>query len=365
MLHVTRRVSCAFGAVALLLALGCGGGDRDDSTSIAAGSQVETARPELAFFTVRPTHALAIYDLAIADDRGDHLRVVTGESIPGTVFPQLFTGVSWSPDGRRVAFAGVKGRQTDEHNEPTDIYAIDADGSDTEQITDIGDAYGPLWSPDGQTIVFTRRSGGEGDPIRGSLWSVGVDGSGLVEIAAADDWETLAAGSFTADGSQLAVTRITFDPKSFQGTSEIELVNPDGSDRQQLIEPASDPALSPDGKRIAFVSDRDRNGRLCYGESCSYGAELYVANVDGSDQKRLTQTNALNEAHPSWLADGSRIAYQQGEVFQNAEAMSILEINADGSCSRRVLAGSGPGAWYANPAWRPSKPREGGGGLSC
>jgi dipeptidyl aminopeptidase/acylaminoacyl peptidase len=363
--HVARRALFPFGAMALLLALGCGGGDRDDSTSLAPVSQVKTARPELAFFTARPTHALAIYDLGAADDRGDHLRVVTGESIPGTVFPQLFTGVSWSPDGRRVAFAGVKGRQTDEHNEPTDIYAIDADGSDTEQITDIGDAYGPLWSPDRKTIVFTRRSDGEGDPIRGSLWSVGVDGSGLAEIAAADDWETFTAGSFTADGSQLAVTRITFDPESFQGSSEIELMNPDGSDQEQLIEQASDPAFSPDGKRIAFVSDRDRNGRLCYGDSCSYGSELYVANADGSDPKRLTETNELNEAHPSWLPDGSRIAYHQGEVFQNAEATSILEINPDGSCGRQVLAGSGPGAWYANPAWRPSKPREGGGALIC
>jgi Tol biopolymer transport system component len=350
--------------MALLVPLGCGGGDRDDSTSLAPASQVKTARPELAFFTVRPTHALAIYDLGTADDRGDHLRVVTGESIPGTVFPQLFTGVSWSPDGRRVAFAGVKGRQTDEHNEPTDVYTIDADGSDTEQITDIGDAYGPLWSSDGKTIVFTRR-GGEDEPLRGALWSVGVDGSGLAEIAPADDWEAYSAGSFTPDGSQLAVTHITFDPESRQASSEIDLMNPDGSDQKQLLKQASGPAFSPDGKRIAFVSDRDKNGQLCYGDSCSYGAELYVANADGSDPRRLTQTNALNEAHPSWLPDGSRIAYQQGEVFQNAEAMSILEINADGSCSRRILAGSGPGAWYANPAWRPRNPREGGGVLIC
>jgi Tol biopolymer transport system component len=360
---VARGALLAIGAVALLAPLGCGG-DQGDSTDVAPAPQVNTARPELAFFTAHPTHALAIYDLGTADDRGDHLRVVTGESIPGTVFPQLFTGVSWSPDGRRVAFAGVKGRQTDEHDEPTDVYTIDADGSDTKQITDIGNAHGPLWSPDGETIVFTR-VGGKDEPLRGALWSVGVDGSGLAEVTAADDWEAYTAGSFTSDGSQLAVTHITLDPESRQASWEIDLMNPDGSDEEQLIEQARDPAFSPDGRRIAFVSDRDKNGRLCYGESCRYGGELYVADADGSDPKRLTATHELNEARPSWVPDGSRIAYQRGEVFQNAEAMSILEINPDGTCSRVVLAGSGPGAWYANPAWRPSEPREGGGSLDC
>jgi dipeptidyl aminopeptidase/acylaminoacyl peptidase len=184
--------------VALLLPLACGGGDQDGSTTVAVTSQVKTERPELAFFTTAPTRGLATYDLGTADDRGKHLQVVTGESIPGTVFPQLFSAVSWSPDGKRVTFAGVEGRQTDEHDEPTDIYAVNANGTETDQITEVGDAYAPLWSPDGKTIVFTRTSGGEGAPIRGSLWSVGIAGSGLAEIAAADDWEAFTTGSFTA-----------------------------------------------------------------------------------------------------------------------------------------------------------------------
>lgn len=95
------------------------------------------------------------------------------------------------------------------------------------------------------------------------------------------------------------------------------------------------------------------------------GGELYVAAADGSDPERLTETEGLNEAHPSWSSDGSRIAYQRGEQFQNAEAMSVLEINADGTCARAILEGSGPGAWYASPAWRPSVARVGGGPLAC
>jgi len=238
------------------------------TTGSASVSQSETRRPELAFFT---THGNAIYELGIADDRGSRLRIVSGESKPGKVFPQLFTSVSWSPSGERIAFAGVSGSQTDEHDEPTDVYAVDADGSDTSQVSHVGDARGPLWSPDGKTIAFTRMSTSEGQPLRDSLWSTGIDGEDLTELVKAADWETYTAGSFTSDGSQLALTRTRINPESCKATARIELMNRDGSDRAELIERASDPAFSPDGKHLAFVSDRDKNGELCYGERCSYG----------------------------------------------------------------------------------------------
>ena len=75
--------------------------------------------------------------------------------------------------------------------------------------------------------------------------------------------------------------------------------------------PAPRPSLQT--ARIAFVSDRDRNGELCYGDRCFIANELYVANADGSSPLRLTRTQDLNEARPSWLPNGSRIAYQRGD----------------------------------------------------
>jgi Periplasmic component of the Tol biopolymer transport system len=181
----------------------------------------------------------------------------------------------------------------------------------------------------------------------------------------AGNWELYAPGSFTPDGSQLAVTKLTLSPSDGGARSEIDVMAPDGSDQTRLVEQARDPAYSPDGREIAFSSQRDHNGRLCYGDRCFFGGELYVANADGSDPKRLTRTNALNEMRPSWLPNGSRIAYQRGVVFQNAEATSILEVNPDGSCAHTVLAGSGPGPWYADPAWRPSEPRSGRRAINC
>jgi Tol biopolymer transport system component len=323
-----------------------------------------------AFFTTHNdpepgTYREALYDIALADDRGNGFRRLTGESLPETIVPNLFTAVSWDPDGSRLTFAGGTGEQQRDADDESDIYLVGADGSGLERVTELDDAVDPLFSPDGETIVFTRLSFEEGEPLQASLWSVKTDGSDLTQLTEGEDWQMDAPGSFSPDGDEMAFTRTEIDPESFEFTASIQIVAADGSDERQLIENSADPAFSPDGERIAFVSDRDSNGRLCYGDRCFTGRELYVADSDGADPERLTETRELNEASPSWLPDGARIAFQRGEQFQNAEAMSILEMNADGSCVREILASTGPGPWYASPAWRPSDPEAGWGALDC
>ncbi len=64
------------------------------------------------------------------------------------------------------------------------------------------------------------------------------------------------------------------------------------------VHDASDsfPAWSPDGRRIAFESDRDGND------------EIYVMNADGSGVTRLTDNDAIDRS-PAWSPDGRRIAF--------------------------------------------------------
>jgi Tol biopolymer transport system component len=61
-----------------------------------------------------------------------------------------------------------------------------------------------------------------------------------------------------------------------------------------------EPAWSPDGTRIAFTSSRDGN------------SEIYVMNADGSSPRNLTQTPAETERSPAWSPDGTRIAFTRG-----------------------------------------------------
>ena len=74
------------------------------------------------------------------------------------------------------------------------------------------------------------------------------------------------------------------------------------------------PAWSPDGQRIAFMSDRDGND------------ELYVMDADGSNPTRLTQ-DAGRDWYSAWSPDGQRLAFVS-DRDGNAE---IYVIAADGS----------------------------------
>ena len=123
------------------------------------------------------------------------------------------------------------------------------------------------------------------------------------------------------------------------GNMEIYSMNPDGSGLDRLTTSAGfdvQPAWSPDGKRVAFVSTRhDPNG------------EIYVMNADGTAVQRLTFDDHLDEA-PTWSKDGKRIAFvstrddEQGEIYvMNA---------ADGSGVSRLTEFTGTDG---EPAWSP------------
>jgi len=83
-------------------------------------------------------------------------------------------------------------------------------------------------------------------------------------------------------------------------SAEIFLVNSDGSENLQLTDTGwnEHPQFSPDGSRIVFLSDRDGN------------LEIYVMNINGTNQTRLTNSEE-KETAPRWSPDGSKIAFQR------------------------------------------------------
>ena len=133
--------------------------------------------------------------------------------------------------------------------------------------------------------------------------------------------------------AQLADTRIAFEStRSRHWIAEIYLMNPDGKQIRQITdEPKYDgePAWSPDGKRITFVSYRDLKQ---IPERGVIRGEVYVMNADGTNPINLTRSVEKAERVSTWSPDGKQIAFTSAELF-NGHALvnsDIFVMDVDG-----------------------------------
>jgi hypothetical protein len=118
---------------------------------------------------------------------------------------------------------------------------------------------------------------------------------------------------------------------------DIYSVNPDGSGLENITdvvtdspgEPdnAFDPSVSADGKRMAFGVDSQAT------------SEIWIMNTDGTDAHRLTEDNLLDQ-QPSISADGSRIVWNQHSPFPGYTDRDIWTMSADGSAQEILFNGT-------------------------
>ena len=109
----------------------------------------------------------------------------------------------------------------------------------------------------------------------------------------------MVASDSIAQGSEQRIVFASNDDGNWFGNWDIYSMDVDGNNLLQLSDhPASDkaPACSPDGRRIAFISERGLT------------SDLYVMDSDGNNVIRLTRDNFF-EARASWSPDGTRIAF--------------------------------------------------------
>jgi len=138
--------------------------------------------------------------------------------------------------------------------------------------------------------------------------------------------------------------RIAYVSNSPSGLHEIYTMKPDGTERKQLTNNQAfdtSPAYSPDGKEIAFVSQRE-------GQE---GGKIYTMNAkDGSAQKNLSGSTDGKE--PAYSPDGKKIAF-----VGRGENEDILVMNANDGTAQKNLTNTPPVNGYEvrerDPAYSP------------
>jgi TolB protein len=229
-----------------------------------------------------------------------------------TQHPARDSHPSWSRDGRKLAFVSRRDGNSE-------IYVMNADGSGLRNVTRTpSNDLGPAWSPDGRAIAFVKMiqgkcaPSGPGTPCGNNyetfLYVVNADGSGLRRLTTQPAY--VFKHSWSADGKTIRYGRY--------------LVHADGSGQTELPRNvAYDGAWSPDGKRIAFaVIDTSPGDRTDDAK-----AGLWVVNADGSNPRQVAR-NAVG-SNPAWSPDGRRIAFRR---FYS----DLYVVNADGSGLRRL-----------------------------
>lgn len=196
------------------------------------------------------------------------------------------TSPAFSPDGKLLAFVRVPGSGA------ADVYLTPAAGGEASRLTFSNQLIGRVtWTPDGRGIVFDM-----GAVVgMGGLWRVPVSGGALERLVAAG--QPALNPAISPEGGRLAYTQSLFDLNIWR----LELSGADGRSpvpKEFISSTQSDQwaEFSPDGKRILFLSTR------------SGSFEVWVCGREGEHPVQLTDLNA-HTGSPHWVADSRNIVF--------------------------------------------------------
>jgi dipeptidyl aminopeptidase/acylaminoacyl peptidase len=287
-----------------------------------------------------------------------------GASPPAPLWttPEAEGDVAFSPDGKLIAFVRSDRAGIPEWQRTQGAVFVRALAGGRERQLSAGDgvASGPVWSPDGARIVYTTTpatarsdtpdySGGKlafrrVDHGAARAVVVPAEGGQPVVFPPSPGW---GPSPHWLDATHLVLLRVGDDGKAR------EILVGDAVSGQTRVLYREEDALfwsldfivpeaipSPDGRRVAFVSDRDS------------WDHLYVVPTAGGEPVPLTR-GTFEVRSPAWSPDGQRIAFDASEANDpGIRRVMIASLGADGRAPALARATEGRGT-SVSPVWSP------------
>ena len=278
--------------------------------------------------------------------------VATGQQHPLLAGSGSYSSPRWSPDGTRLAYVAGEGGSPQ-------LYVRWMASGESARITGLPDSPGAIaWSPDGRRIAYSMfvpdeamKLGSAPPRPEGAKWADPLEVINAVTYRTDEDgyakpgyqqifWVPADGGAPTqlTYGATNAGALVSWTPDSrsvlFSANlgrnwerdvteAEIYRVGIDGGAPVALTSrkgPDQSPAVSPDGRLIAYVGYDDRG--LAYQDN-----QLSVMNVDGSNRRVLTANLDRSVDNPVWSAD-SRSIYVQ---YDEHGSVRVARVGLDGT----------------------------------
>ncbi len=228
--------------------------------------------------------------------------------------PDLYVAdLMLSPDGTAIAYTQGAGAGVN----ASDIYVVPAGGGRSRRLTSDGRILSGLaWTADGREIVFSSNRGG-----LSRLWRISLSGGTPALVNGVG--EGAYSPTISTKGDRLVYVNARDDANLWRAPGPVWKGRPPPPTKIVASSRTDyEAAYSPDGKRIAFTSDR------------SGSMEIWTCNSDGTNQAELTSLKAADAGSPSWSPDGQTIAFDarlegHGDIFV---------VSAEGGAPRRLTS---------------------------
>ncbi len=267
---------------------------------------------------ISPDGRWVAYTVATQDLKEDESKtriwmvpVAGGDAIPLSAEDEDSSSPRWSPDGRYLGFLSSRGEEEDEQDEQDEkdesqVFTLFREGGEAVQLTDTAQKVEFFeWSPDGKRMLLVLK-----DPRPEELEAKQAEEKGEeYEEKTPPPW-VVTRRQFKQDYVGYLDSRRNHLYVLELATKKIEqITSGDFDDYCESYLPgceSSQPAWSPDGTRIAFVSNRTDD------PDANYNTDIWVVDADKGDRgARLLRvtSNPGPDAAPSWSPDGKLIAH--------------------------------------------------------